>query len=91
MSMESDVIMLVLAELQKAREKFPTWPKDIVHAGAVVAEEAGELTQATLDYFYGRGTKEQCYIEAKQTAAMAIRFLCDTMEQKEADDEICTV
>jgi hypothetical protein len=64
----------VMRELTRAEGKFPSWPEDVVHAAAVVAEEAGELVKAALDAYYGRGPVVQAVIEAEQTAAMAIRF-----------------
>jgi hypothetical protein len=64
----------VMRELDRAEAKFPTWPEDIVHAAAVGAEEAGELVQAALDAYYGRGPVIRAVKEAEQTAAMAIRF-----------------
>jgi NTP pyrophosphatase (non-canonical NTP hydrolase) len=69
-------IDLLFKELRKAEAKFPGWPFDPIHAAAILSEEAGELTQAALDYFYGREkTKTKMQIEAAQTGAMAIRFL----------------
>ena len=67
----------VFRELRAAEDKFPGWPTDPVHAGAIVAEEAGELSQATLQYYYGsrRTSVEEMRKEAAHTAAMAIRFL----------------
>jgi len=70
-----DAIELVYSELEKAKKKHE-WPIDIVHAAAVVGEEAGELLQAALDQIYDAGNNiENMRIEAAQTAAVAIRFL----------------
>lgn len=69
-------IKQVMAELAKAKSKFPLWPVDCVHMAAIVAEEAGELVQAALDYYYGRHLDRKNMIkEARHTAAMALRFL----------------
>ena len=66
----------IIDELLAAEKKFPGFPDDAVHAAAIVAEEAGELTRASLDFHYGRETsREEMRKEAAQTAAMAIRFL----------------
>lgn len=62
-------------ELKKAEEKFPWWPTDPVHAAAIVAEEAGELVKAALQYIHEAGDPNEMFIEAAQTGAMAIRFL----------------
>ena len=68
-------------ELESAKSRYPWWPTDVIHAGAIVSEEAGELTQATLDHVYahlnhnGKDTVARMRKEAIQTAAMAIRFL----------------
>ena len=68
--------MAIIAELKRAEEKFPGWPDDVVHASAILNEEAGELTQAALDYFYGRYTStDRMKKEAAQVGAMALRFL----------------
>ncbi len=73
--MREHVIELVFDELRRAEQKFPGFPDDPVHAAGIIGEESGELMQAALDYYYGRGTLEQMRAEAVQTAAMAFRFL----------------
>ena len=67
----------ILAELESATEKFPTWPTDPLHALAVLGEEFGELTQAMLQRIYepDKTTLENVEKEAIQTAAMAIRLV----------------
>ncbi|MDR2744410.1 MAG: hypothetical protein LBB66_04340 [Desulfovibrio sp.] len=62
-------------ELVEASEKHPDWPSDVVHAAAILQEEAGELIQAALDYYYGKGDKRRLIEETVQCGAMAIRFL----------------
>lgn len=64
-------------ELAKATAKFPDWPTDPLHALAVLGEEFGELSQATLQGVYELHGTNTNHIrkEALQTAAMAIRFL----------------
>jgi hypothetical protein len=79
--MDLKIIQMVDKELESAKSHYPWWPTDAVHAGAIVAEESGELTQATLDHTYkhlnhkGVDTIDRMRKEAVQTAAMAIRFL----------------
>lgn len=64
-------------EIGRAVTKFPTWPSDIIHAGNVVMEEAGELAKAVLQRVYEphKATLADVREEAIQTAAMAVRFL----------------
>lgn len=71
------VIADILAELQRAGAKFPTWPVDPIHAATVVGEEAGEILKETLQAVYEphKGTMDHARAEAIQTAAMAIRFV----------------
>lgn len=75
--------------LEKARAKHPLWPKDPIHAGAVVAEEAGELVQATLEYVYEDGEREAMRKEAVHTAVTSIRFLelMDSYDQVSKDNQ----
>ena len=70
-----DIFDDIFVELRKAEAKFPGWPEDPVHGAAIVAEEAGELVQAALDWYYERGKSKDVEVEALHTAAMAIRFL----------------
>lgn len=72
-----EVVAAVLAEVERAMRKFPTWPTDPLHAVAVLGEEFGELTKAVLQSVYEphKSTPEDVATEAIQTAAMAIRFL----------------
>lgn len=67
----------VLAELERATCKFPTWPTDPLHAVAVLGEEFGELTKAVLQSVYEPHKVKPGNVreEAMQTAAMALRFL----------------
>lgn len=67
----------VIAEVEKAVAKFPTWPTDPLHALAVLGEEFGELTKAVLQFTYEphKTNANDIHMEAVQTAAMALRFL----------------
>ena len=72
------VTELVMAEIERAKTKWPGWPLDPVHAAAVVAEESGELVQAAMRYYYEDGAVDPMVTEALHTAATAIRFIADT-------------
>ena len=73
---------LILLELVNAKKKHPGWPEDPVHAVAILNEEAGELTQACLDFTYDDKSIEQAMIEAAQCGAMVIRFLSNVEKYK---------
>lgn len=75
-----DILAAILAELAVAESKFPDWPTDWIHAAAIVAEEAGELTRACLQLTYEdeKVSWHEVEKEAIQTAEMAIRFLKNT-------------
>lgn len=70
-------IVPVLAELERATRKFPTWPTDPVHAAAVLQEEAGEVSKAVLQAVYEPHKSGPADVreEVVQTAAMCLRFL----------------
>lgn len=69
-------IDLILAEVQRAQQKHPTWPSgDTLHAAAIVSEESGELMRAAVQHRGEGGSLEACDLEAIQTAATCIRFL----------------
>lgn len=71
------MIESVIAELEKATTKFPTWPTDPLHALAVLGEEFGELTKEMLQLTYEphKTSPESVRLEAIQTAAMALRLV----------------
>lgn len=79
---EQGIISEITNELNRAEKKFPSWPNDIIHASAIVAEESGELTRSALQFQYEGGSIEDARTEAIQTAAMAIRFLKNIDEYK---------
>lgn len=68
-------VTMLLTELDKAERKFPTWPDDLVHRAAIVAEEAGELVRASLQNQYEGDRLQELKKEATQTGAVALRFL----------------
>lgn len=67
----------IMLEVERATDKFPTWPTRIIDAGNVVSEEAGELAKACLQVTYEphKETLAGVRAEAVQTAAMCVRFL----------------
>lgn len=73
--MPSEALNLVLKELDRAKAKWPGWPRDPFHAAAVVATEAGELLQAAEKHTYCWGPNTAMLEEAIQTASTAIRFI----------------
>jgi hypothetical protein len=76
MSNEEAAFNAIMHELRRAEEKHPGWPDDPIHGAAIVAEEAGELSQKALDFFYRRSdSSEDMAIEAAHAAAAAWRFL----------------
>lgn len=72
-----DLVSEVMAELEKAIRKFPTWPADPLHAVGVLNEEVGELNKAVLQQVYEphKNAADDVRKEARQAAAMALRFL----------------
>lgn len=80
-------VCAVLMELHKAQVKHPQWPKDYIHAAAIVQEESGELIRASLQHCYEKGRYYDMQHEAIQTAAMGIRFIVDQHEKPVTTDE----
>jgi NTP pyrophosphatase (non-canonical NTP hydrolase) len=67
----------VTEEMFRAKDKFPLWPSDPLHAIAVIGEEFGELTQATLQCTYepNKSDVDDVQDEAIQCMAMLLRFM----------------
>ncbi|WP_145960323.1 hypothetical protein [Leminorella richardii] len=77
-SMETHIaplVSLLVGELTRASIAHPKWPTDAVHASAILNEEAGELTQAAIDFHFYVDDRERMREEAIQVGAMALRFL----------------
>ena len=72
-----DAITKILAEACRAQSIHPRWPKDVVHQCAIVCEESGEATQASLDYSYHGKPRERIRDELIQTAATCLRALTE--------------
>lgn len=81
--MRDIVFAEVMAELNRAEKKYPSWPDDPVLAAAVVGEEAGELLQAANNARWHGGNHNKMREEAVQMAAMAVRFLLHEYDQFE--------
>jgi len=94
-----ELIEEVKAEIERAINKFPTWPTDPLHALAVLGEEYVELTKAMLQLTYEphKTNAEDVRREAIQTAAMSIRLAmsldsyqykgCDQHKQSHIEDD----
>lgn len=67
----------IFFELNSAVCRYPdeTWPKDVIHMTAIMAEESGEAVQAANDVVYQGKSLEPLRRELAQTAAMCIRCL----------------
>lgn len=78
----------LISHVEAAEEKFPWWPRDIIHAAGIVGEEAGELERAALQQTYEpwlastRATAKEAY----HTAATALRFLVHIPRMRAATD-----
>lgn len=70
----------IFDQLKKAESQHPGWPSDPIHAAAILAEEAGECVQATIDFVYAGKDIQEAALEAAQCGAMAIRFLLHITE-----------
>lgn len=70
----------VNAEVARARRLYPTWPADIIHATALMSEEAGEAVNAANGAFWGHkgATLHDVRKEVIETMAMCWRLLLDT-------------
>ena len=71
----TQIIRSIQYELMTAKKKWPEYYDDVIHATALVNEEAGEAIQAALDLTYDNGSIEKVKAELIQTAAMCFRAL----------------
>ena len=69
------VIASVFAEIERAETIHPAWPRDVVKACSLLAEEAGEVVRAANTFDETRTGKKDIITEAIHTAATAIRLL----------------
>ena len=72
-----DAMSAILDAYNEAERKHPddTWPQDVIHMTAIMAEESGEAVQAANDVVHGGASLEPLSKELAQTAAMCIRCL----------------
>lgn len=75
------IIMNVMAEVTRAESLHPAWPRDVVKAASICAEECGELVREANNYDERKGSKKAMITEAIHTAATAIRFLKNINEE----------
>ena len=75
MILTDPILGAVLDEMDRAEEAHGPMPTDIVRAGAIVAEECGELVKAINDYTHHNEDLTDCRTEALHTAATALRFV----------------
>jgi len=64
----------VKAEAQKQVDKWGVQTRTPFEWECYTQEEAGELSQAIADHYYGRGTKEKVIKEAIQTATLCLKI-----------------
>ncbi len=69
------IIASVFAEIERAETLHPAWPRDVVKACSLLAEEAGEAVRAANTFDETRTGKKDIITEAIHTAATAIRLL----------------
>jgi hypothetical protein len=62
-------------ELKLAEARNPLWPRDYVHGASIVAEEAGEVSQAANQVCYEGGEVVSIYRELRHVGAVAIRLM----------------
>lgn len=73
-----DALIDIMAEMKKAKEKFPTWPNDMQHAFDIVQEEIGEAQKDILQFHYEKDkgvTVADIRKECVQSICMLLRFI----------------
>jgi NTP pyrophosphatase (non-canonical NTP hydrolase) len=92
MQLKQSILEAVIAELRKAKRKFPNWPQHPAAQAGIVCEEAGELMQAALQFKYENSKRTNvehianARKEAVQVIVTAIRFL-EHLENDWADNK----
>ena len=81
----NQAVMVIVEEVNQARELFPSFPECPYRGLAVIGEEFGELQQAALQHDYEGGDRKAIRKEAVQLGAVVIRFL--TMLPPEATND----
>jgi hypothetical protein len=85
---KDEIYESIIIELESAKNKWPDYYSDIIHASGLICEEAGETIQAALDMTYDNGSIEDVRKEAIQTAAMCFRLL-ENIEKMETVRSFC--
>ncbi len=81
LSTDEQIVRDIFAEIDQSILQHGDFPKDMIHAAAIVSEESGELIQAAIDYEFNPEKRIDdeiawsMYREAIQTAAMGIKFI----------------
>ena len=72
----NEIFNEILTELDRAENKFPEWPRDIVHATAILAKCVGECL-ATAIKLYSRREGDINILRKQfiETGAMVVRCL----------------
>jgi len=71
-----ECIYKILNEYDRAKEKHPDWPTNVVYRASIVSEEVGELVrEANLYAMEGTQNRKDILKEAIHTAATALRFI----------------
>lgn len=77
------IINEILPEVDRAIEKHPYFPEDIIHMVAIIGEESGEALQAALNNIYENGSYGNIRKEVIHTAASCIRVLQNMKTENE--------
>jgi hypothetical protein len=80
---KSRIIEMVYSEINRAELLHPVFAENIFKAIAVIMEELGELSQASLDYTDNGGDFLDVITEGTHVAATALRFLFNVSRYKE--------
>lgn len=84
---ESDLILAALDEVDRARQMYPEWPSDIVHATAIIVEESGEVLKEANNLRWNQGGDIAALRkELIQTVAMCMRFAEETDPSRPCGD-----
>jgi len=72
---QAAILIAVLAEMNRAQQKHPKWPSDIIYMDQIINEEKGEATRAAVQYVMEGGSISELKTELVQTAATILRML----------------
>ncbi len=79
-AMEFQIISEAIAELNRARKRYPEWPTDLVHATVVMVEESTEALKSAneIRWNHKQTTMADLRDEVIQTIAMCLRLIVET-------------